>query len=87
MNQLVLERILPASVEQVFNFITQRDNLLKWWGGPEGMSHPEDTLDFTQKGSWHSVMMNADGKRFKVSGVVTKVEPAKMVAFTWGLAQ
>ena len=83
MTELVIERILPAPVQQVFDFITQRDNLLKWWG-PEGMSLPDDNLDFTKLGPWHSVMMNAEGKRFKVSGQVTKVNPPNLVAFTWG---
>ena len=83
MNELIMERILPASAEQVFDFITKKDNLLKWWG-PEGMSLPEEDLDFTRLGPWHSVMMNADGKRFKVSGQVTRLDPPKMVAFTWG---
>ncbi len=82
MSQLVLERQLPASIEQVFEFVTKRDNLLKWWG-PEGMTLPDEELDFTRLGPWHSVMMNADGKRFKVSGQVTSVDAPKRVAFTW----
>ena len=80
---LVIERILSAPVEKVFEFITQRDNLLKWWG-PEGMTVPEETLDFRRTGSWHSVMMSAEGNRFKVSGEVTEVKAPNLVAFTWG---
>jgi uncharacterized protein YndB with AHSA1/START domain len=45
---------------------------------------PEDELDFSATGPWHSVMMNAEGKRFKVSGQVTKVKAPNLVAFTWG---
>ena len=80
---LVIERVLAAPVERVFDFITQRDNLLKWWG-PEGMTVPEETLDFTSTGPWHSVMMSAEGNRFKVSGEVTEVKAPNLVAFTWG---
>ena len=83
MTTLVIERTLAATIEQVFDFVTRRENLLKWWG-PEGMTLPEETLDFTRTGPWHSVMMNADGKRFKVSGEVTQVNPPNVVAFTWG---
>ncbi|MGI9373726.1 MAG: SRPBCC family protein [Hyphomicrobiales bacterium] len=79
---LVLERVFPATVERVFAFITQRDHLVTWWG-PEGIELPDETLDFTKLGPWHSVMMNADGGRHKVSGEVTEVSPPNKIAFTW----
>ena len=83
MKPLVLERILPAPCEQVFRFVTERDKLLLWWG-PECMTLPEDSLDFTKLGPWHSVMMNEEGQHHKVSGQVTRIEPPHLVAFTWG---
>ncbi len=79
---LVFERVFPAPVERVFAFITQHDHLVTWWG-PEGITLPEETLDFTKLGPWHSVMMNSDGARFKVSGEVTEVSPPNRIAFTW----
>lgn len=83
MNDLVLERILPGSVERVFDLVTRREHLLTWWG-PEGMTVPEERLDFTRTGPWHSVMVSPDGQRFKVSGQVTSVKAPNLVAFTWG---
>ncbi len=83
MTDLTLERTLPAPPEKVFEFVSKHEHLLKWWG-PECMYVPEGTLDFTQTGPWFSVMQNADGKRFKVSGRVTRVSPPALVAFTWG---
>lgn len=83
MTDVVLERILPAAVERVFDFVTRRENLLTWWG-PEGMSLPEEQLDFTRPGPWFSVMQGAEGQRYKVSGQVTSVRPPNLVAFTWG---
>lgn len=80
---LVLEREFEAPVETVFDFVTRKENLLKWWG-PEGLTVPEETLDFTRPGPWHSVMVNADGQRFKVSGEVREVKAPNLVAFTWG---
>lgn len=82
MADLVLERHLGASVDKVFSFVTQPENLLKWWG-PEGMTVPEGDLDFTRLGAWSSVMMNGEGQRYKVSGTVTEVTPTSRVAFTW----
>lgn len=80
---VILERVLPAAVEKVFAFVTRHENLLSWWG-PEGTTLPDENLDFSRAGPWHSVMMNADGRRFKVSGQLTRVEPPNLVAFTWG---
>lgn len=83
MTDLVLERIFAAPIDTVFDYISKEENLLKWWG-PEGMHVPEGNLEFSRKGTWYSVMQNAEGKRFKVSGQVTKVSPPNLVAFTWG---
>ncbi|MGI9464698.1 MAG: SRPBCC family protein, partial [Aestuariivirgaceae bacterium] len=59
------------------------EHLLKWWG-PEGCTISEHNLDWSQPGAWSSVIMNADGKRFKVSGEVLAIDPPSAVEFTWG---
>jgi uncharacterized protein YndB with AHSA1/START domain len=83
MTELTLTRSFPLPPEQVFEFITRRDRLLQWWG-PEGTTLPDERLDFTAEGPWHSVIMNADGRRFKVSGEVVEVSPPHTIQFTWG---
>jgi uncharacterized protein YndB with AHSA1/START domain len=83
MTDLRITRTFAAPPELVFDFLTRRRHLLDWWG-PEGTSLPDENLDFTRPGPWHSVMMNADGRRFKVSGQVVEVTPPRAVAFTWG---
>lgn len=82
MSDLRIERQFAAPADRVFEFVTRHEHLLKWWG-PEGMSLPEETLDFTKPGPWHSVMMSADGNRFKVSGEVTSVDAPNALEFTW----
>lgn len=84
MTELTIERVFPADAATVFAFVTKSENLVKWWG-PEGMSLPDCNLDLSQPGAaWHSVMMNSDGARFKVSGEVVSVNPPHSVEFTWG---
>lgn len=83
MSGLKLEREFTADPVTVFDFVTKAENLGKWWG-PEGMSLMDAALDFTKPGPWKSTLVNAEGSRYKVSGVVTAVEPEKSVAFTWG---
>ncbi|MEC9342973.1 MAG: SRPBCC domain-containing protein [Pseudomonadota bacterium] len=82
MSELRLERRFAAAPETVFDFVTRAEHLAKWWG-PEGMTLPEAQLDLTKPGPWLSVMMNADGKRFKVTGEVVAVEPPHRVELTW----
>lgn len=82
MADLQLTRDFPVSPDRLFAAVTQQADLLQWWG-PEGMHCPEHALDLSQLGPWHSVMVNADGKRFKVSGQVTSYDPPRSVGFTW----
>jgi uncharacterized protein YndB with AHSA1/START domain len=83
MTELKIERKLAADAKTVFEYVTQTRHLLKWWG-PEGMTVPEHDLDLSKPGPWSSVMMNADGQRYKVTGEVIAVDPPHSVEFTWG---
>ncbi|WP_339630309.1 SRPBCC domain-containing protein [uncultured Sneathiella sp.] len=82
MSDLTLERTFAANPETVFSYVTEEENLLKWWG-PEGMTVPEYVLDLTQPGPWSSVMVNAEGERYKVTGEVVAVDPPHSVELTW----
>ncbi len=82
MSDLVLERSFAADPATVFAFVTKAEHLAKWWG-PEGMTLPDKQLDLTQPGPWSSVMMNADGQRFKVTGEVVAVDAPNAVELTW----
>ena len=82
MTDLRLERKFARDPETVFAFVTRTEHLLEWWG-PEGMTLPQTQLDLTKPGPWMSVMMNAEGKRFKVTGEVVAVDPPKSVEITW----
>ncbi len=82
MAELTIERVLDADLETVFAFISQPQHLLKWWG-PEGITLPDYSLDFTTTGPWHSVMKRSDGGSVKVSGQVTHVNAPRSLGFTW----
>jgi uncharacterized protein YndB with AHSA1/START domain len=82
MPSLTIERTFEAAPEKVFDYVSKTEHLLKWWG-PEGMSLPEYDLAFDRTGPWLSVMQNAEGQRYKVSGHVTHVDPPKSLGFTW----
>jgi uncharacterized protein YndB with AHSA1/START domain len=82
-DELTIRRTFTAPQELVFEFVTRRDRVMSWWG-PEGMSVRDAELDFSAPGPWQSVFVNAEGKRFKVSGRVVTVAPPHTVEFTWG---
>ncbi|MFV1462371.1 MULTISPECIES: SRPBCC family protein [unclassified Phaeobacter] len=82
MTDLRLEREFQVSPDWLFAWISDTEKLLQWWG-PEGLTVPEHTLNFHQEGPWSTVMMNADGDRYHVSGVVTHVRPPQSIGFTW----
>lgn len=84
MTDLRLEREFSVTPERLYVWLTDPDKLLQWWG-PEGVTIPERVLDFRQTGPWYSVMLGDEsGRRFKVSGQVTHVDPNESVGFTWG---
>ena len=82
MSILKIERQFPVDPAKVFAFVTQTENLLKWWG-PEGMHVPEHKLSFAEPGPWMSVMANNEGGRYKVSGEVLSVDPPNFVELSW----
>ena len=83
MSELRIERTFPAEPHTVFDFITKKQHLLKWWG-PEGITISEGDLDFTSTGPWSSVMVNSEGKRYKVTGEVTLIDAPHAIELTWG---
>ncbi len=84
MADLEITRNFSAPPDKVFATLTRPENLVHWWG-PEGVSiRPTDlSLDLTKLGPWGSVMENAEGGTYKVTGQVTHVDPPRSVGFTW----
>lgn len=77
-----LERVMPASAVRVFDMISQPQNMVRWWGHDEMVVFDHE-LNFTRTGPWYSTMEAADGSKMMVSGEVTKVDPPRLIAFTW----
>ncbi len=82
MTDLKLQRKFSADAETVFAYVTETEHLLRWWG-PETITIAENDLDLSRVGPWASVMVNAEGTRYKVTGEVISVDPPRSVEFTW----
>lgn len=80
MSELRIERTYPVAPERLFAFVTETENLLKWWG-PEGTAIARQDLDLTRPGPW-SLVLAGPGGEFTMCGVVTSVLPPRAVEFT-----
>jgi uncharacterized protein YndB with AHSA1/START domain len=78
---LKIERTFAVAPAKVFSFVTQKENLLKWWG-PEGTSVGEHNLDLSAPGNWWFELVTPDGGRHMVSGKVLAVDAPSFVEFT-----
>ena len=81
MSELRIERSYDIAPEELFAYVTEPANLVKWWG-PDGMSIDEVRLDLRRAGPWSLTLVGPDGSRFSMHGEVLTVEPPRAVAFT-----
>ena len=85
MSELKIERTYPIEPEALFAFVTESDNLLKWWG-PEGAAATEVQLDLTRPGPWALVLDTPRGP-YAMRGTVKSVAPPKSVEFTMNVPE
>jgi uncharacterized protein YndB with AHSA1/START domain len=83
---LRLERLIPATPEQVFDAWAKPELLAKWWG-PDGFDVPKYALDVRPGGSWRTTMRSPQGQLHTVSGVYRVIERPRRLVFTWAWDQ
>ncbi len=83
MADIQIIREFQVSPERLFQAVTERSELLNWWGH-EGWTMPAESLTLSQIGPWFAEMFSQDGTRYKLSGQVTHVTAPVSVGFTWG---
>ena len=80
---LEIERLIAAPPERVFELWTEPELVVRWWG-PEGFDTPASSLDLREGGQWRTTMRSPEGKLMTVSGAYRKIEPPRLLSFTWG---
>ena len=80
---LRIERLIPAAPERVFDYWSEPDELVKWWG-PEGFDIPTSALDVRPGGHWRTTMRSQQGDLVTVSGVYREIDKPNRLVFTWG---
>ena len=81
MGELRIERRFPVRPDTVFKFVTETENLVKWWG-PVGFALGKHDLDLSRTGDWFFYLFDPAGGEHFVSGVVLSVDPPRSVEFT-----
>ena len=84
-----LERLLPGPVERVWAYITESDKRAKWLAAGEfdlrvgGRVHLEFDNSRLSAGD-AAAAKHKDRGTGKFDGVITRLEPMKLLAHTWG---
>ncbi|HYR08746.1 MAG TPA: SRPBCC domain-containing protein [Longimicrobium sp.] len=81
MNELVLERKIPAARDRVFAAWTQPE-LLRRWSAPAGLTIEDGDTDLRVGGGWRVVMAEPDGTRHEAFGTYREVAPPERLAYT-----
>jgi uncharacterized protein YndB with AHSA1/START domain len=81
MGELRIERRFAVRPETVFAFVTETENLVKWWG-PEGFRLGKHNLDLSRTGDWFFYLIDPTGGEHYVSGEVLSVDLPRSVEFT-----
>lgn len=80
---LKLEREFSAPRARVFDAFTNPAVLQQWWG-PEGVNAEIEVMDVREGGAWRTIMRNAQGEAWTVSGTYVELSAPNRLAFTWG---
>jgi uncharacterized protein YndB with AHSA1/START domain len=79
---LVIRRTFDAPRERVFAAWT-REELLRAWFGPPGVTLGSVTFDARPGGSYRIEMKHEDGEQFNVRGTITEFQAPERLAYTW----
>jgi uncharacterized protein YndB with AHSA1/START domain len=73
---------IDAPAVKVFAALTDPDQLVQWWGSADLYRTTEMRADLRPGGAWSVDGIGRDGP-FTVGGVYTRVEPPRLLEFTW----
>ncbi|HEY6736108.1 MAG TPA: SRPBCC domain-containing protein [Candidatus Saccharimonadia bacterium] len=79
---ITIERIFDAPRKKLYNVITNKDLIPKWWVGP-GYDVRCEEMDVREGGKWRHVQTMGDGTEFAFFGVYHEVKPNERVIQTF----
>lgn len=84
-NTIVQEIAIKGTAERIFAALTNPDERLKWWGGPEGrFKLTSFESDLRPGGKWIMHATNAQGGReVTIRGEYREIDRPRLLVFTW----
>ena len=80
--EIVMERVLDAPRERVFEVFTKPEHIQKWWG-PKRVGIAEVEFDARVGGGMFVAERGADGSMHRFAGVVREIVPPKRVVIAF----
>jgi uncharacterized protein YndB with AHSA1/START domain len=81
--EIVIERVVDAPPELVFEAFTEVRHLSQWWG-PEGFSTTTRSFEFREGAVWDFVMHGPDGTDYPEWITWTEIVPPERIAMLHG---
>ena len=79
--QLLIERIIQAPPEVVWQAWTDPKQIVQWWG-PNGFTTTIETMDVRPKGIWKYVIHGPDGTNYPNLSTFIEVVPPERIVFS-----
>src|SRR4029079_18636192 len=81
--EIVIDRVIAAPRELVFEAFTEVRHLSQWWG-PDGVTTTTHAFEFRVGGVWDFVMHGPDGTDYPDSIIWTEIVPPERIALLNG---
>ena len=78
--ELLITRVLNASIELVWKVWTDPKHLAQWWG-PNGFTNTISKMEMKPGGEWNLVMHGPDGTDYKNESVVKEIVKHKKIVY------
>ena len=80
---IVQEITIKGSAERIFAALTDPQERMKWWGGPEGrFKLTSFESDLRCGGNW-IMRFDAYGEVVTIRGAYREIDPPRLLVFTW----
>lgn len=78
---LVIERVFDAPLENVWKAWTDPEEFKKWWG-PEHFTAPVAEIDLREGGAYLNCMRSPDGQDYWTTGTYREIVPMERLVYT-----
>jgi uncharacterized protein YndB with AHSA1/START domain len=80
---IVQEITVRSSARRTFEALTIPEELVKWWGVEGKFQVIKMESDLRATGKWRMHVRGRDGRVSTVAGEYRKIEPPRLLVFTW----